>query len=74
MDAVTGIEMNDWRVSGSESDSDLAEDDAVDIGGIKMSSEKIRDMLKMVEKRKTLELDAVTGQARSQGGANGCNW
>ena len=44
--------MNDWRVSGSESDSDLVEDDAVDIGGIKMSSEKFRDMLKMVEKRK----------------------
>ena len=58
--------MNDWRVSGSESDSDLADDDAVDIGGIKMSSEKIRDMLKMVEKRKTLELDAVTGIRRKE--------
>lgn len=58
--------MDDWRVSESESDSGLADEDAVDLGGIKMSSEKIWDMLKMVEKRKTLELDAVTGIRRKE--------
>lgn len=58
--------MDDWHVSGSESDSCVMDDDALHIGGIKMRPEKLRDMLQMVEKRKTLELDAITDIRRKE--------
>lgn len=58
--------MEDWHVSGSDSDTGAADGGAVDIGGIKMDPDKLRDMLQMVDKRKTLELDAVTGIRRKE--------
>ena len=58
--------MDDWHVSGSESDTGTADEGAMDIGGIKINPEKLRDMLQMVEKRKTLGLDAIASIRRKE--------
>ena len=56
--------MEDWHVSGSESESDTAQEEAVELGGLKIPPTRLLELFETIENRKTLELDCLSDARR----------
>ena len=53
--------MADWHVSGSESDGEGAGDGGVMVGDLRIPPQRLAELLKTIETRKTLELECLAG-------------
>lgn len=58
--------MTEWYVSGSESEPEEAQEGAVELGGLKMPPSRFLELLQIIEKRKSLELDCLSEIRRKE--------
>lgn len=55
--------MSDWHVSGSESDGEVVDDGAVELGNLRIPPHRVAELLRTIETRKTLDLECLAGAA-----------
>ena len=58
--------MAEWHVSESDSEPDVAPDDSVELGGLKIPPSRLLEMFQTLEKRKTLQLDCLSDGRRKE--------